>query len=195
MIDQPLRQRLREIQEGKHVPAVEPPVQAPPERRRRRPLGRLLVEKGLVSEDVVEEALVRQRADGRPLGQILMEMGAVSPQNLARTLTEQHGFDFSGSLRERLSAGGNGSAPAAAPDEPVDAPAPDERYLVRDPGTTEPLHVASDFLDAADAAFELIDDRDPAELEIVRSRDGDLEHVWSYRRETAGFPPDHPSLS
>jgi hypothetical protein len=152
------------------------------------PLGRLLVEKGAISDAELEEALGRQRTDARPLGQILLGMGAVTRQELARTLTEQHGFDFSASLRRRLAA-----------DEPVD-PAPaeverqddvepprSERYLVREPGAPEPLHVADSFLDAADAAFELIEEQEPDRLEIVRSRGGELERLWSYRRD--GAPP------
>jgi hypothetical protein len=179
MMDQPLNQRLREIIEGHNAPDDEP-VPEPP---RRTPLGRMLVEKGLVSEDVLEQALEQQRENERPLGQILVELGAISPQNLARTLTEQHGFDSSGSLRARLSVSGEAEA--------KDGQAQPDTYLVREPSGGEPLHVASALLDAADAAFELIEDHDPEQLEIVRARGGELEHVWSYRRaeEPAPAPP------
>ena len=179
MLDQPLSQRLREIRETHAPPApqLEPLQEAP----RRLPLGELLIEKGLLTQPDLVLALAHQRDDGRPLGQILISMGVLTEQELARTLAEQHGFDFSMSLRRRLS-------PVARPkveDEPAeDAFEPEvvERYLVREPGNDAPLHVADSFLDAADTAFELIDEHDPAELEIVRDRDGDLEHVWSYNR-------------
>jgi MSHA biogenesis protein MshE len=180
MIDQPLNQRLRAIREAQHEPVDEPAPELP----RRAPLGRLLVEKGLLSEDVLEQALERQRENGRPLGQILVELDAVSPQNLARTLTEQHGFDFAGPLRARLGTGDTVASGGAAPEQ-----AQDDSYLVRETSGGEPLHVASTFLDAADAAFELIEDRDPEQLEIVRARDGELEHVWSYRRAVDPSPP------
>ena len=111
------------------------------------------------------------------MGQILLDMGAVTPQNLARTLTEQTGFDFSGSLRRRL-------ASDAGPEAPDDVAA-EERFLVREPDSGEPLHVAGSLLDAADAAFELIEEREPERLEIVRVRGGELEHVWSYVRDDA----------
>jgi hypothetical protein len=62
----------------------------------------------------------------------------------------------------------------------------EERFLVREPGTGETLHVADSLLDAADAAFELIEDREPDRLEIVRARGGELEHVWAYERGDAG---------
>src|SRR5262249_48400765 len=154
------------------------PIQELP---RRLPLGQLLIEKGLLSEADLLIALAHQRDDGRPLGQILLGMGVITEQELARTLTEQHGFDFSTSLRRRLSPGAaprRAPAPGQRPGEPPDP----ERCLVREPGSDQPLHVAESFLDAADTAFELIDEHDPDSLEIVRARGEELEHLWSYRR-------------
>ncbi len=177
MTDQPLNQRLREIKEAHHEPVSEPT----PEPSRRTPLGRLLVDKGLLSEAVLDQALARQRETGGSLGQILVELGAVSPQNLARTLTEQHGFDSAESLRARLGTGGEEQQ--AQPDS----------FVVRETGGDEPLHVASTLLDAADVAFELIEDRDPEQLEIVRARGGELEHVWSYRRTDGAATAVYPS--
>jgi hypothetical protein len=58
---------------------------------------------------------------------------------------------------------------------------------------SEPLHVASTFLDAADAAFELIEERNPDRLEIVRAHGGELEHVWSYRRAEESAAPPYPA--
>ena len=113
MADQPLNQRLREIREA-HVDPVDEPA---PEPRRRAPLGRLLLEKGLLSGDILDQALEHQRENGRPLGQILVELDAISPQHLARALTEQHGFDFGGSLRARLTTGGDAEASDEGTDE------------------------------------------------------------------------------
>ncbi len=178
MVDQPLNQRLREIKEAEQLQSDEPGAEAPPEPRRRAPLGRLLVEKGLLTETALDQALEQQRESGRPLGQILLELGAISPGDLARALTEQHGFEFSGSLRARLATGENASATLDASDH--------ERYVVFDTDPLDPLHVADTFLDAADAAFDLIEDGDHQSLQIARSRDGEFEHVWSYR-------PDEPA--
>ncbi len=144
---------------------------------RRLPLGRLLIEKGLLTEPVLELALDEQQVNWRPLGQILVAMGAISPENLARTLTEQHGFDFSLGLRARISAADGEAA------SPPESPDPVEVYAVRVPGAEEPLHAASSLLDAADAAFELLDERHPQELEIVRSRGAETEIVWSYKQD------------
>jgi hypothetical protein len=185
MSDQALSRRLREIREAETIPDLAPepgstqdeePDQ--PQLARRRPLGELLIAKGLLTEEALDAALEQQRRDGRPLGQILLAAGAVTPQNLARTLTEQHGFDFSGSLRERLTTGEQSPA-----DSESDVPEPPETYLVVELGSPEPIHVASAFLDAADVAFELIDDEQPEGLEIIRFRDGEREQLWSYRRE------------
>jgi hypothetical protein len=186
MVDQPLNQRLRALRESR-PDAVEEPETAPePAPRRRAPLGRLLVGKGLIDEDTLDTALEQQRKDGRPLGQILIEMGAVSRQNLARTLTEQGGFDFSGSLRARLST-------AEGVEAPVDEDTA-ESFLLRETTGSEPLFAASTFLDAADAAFEVIEDRDPEQLEILRSLGGELENVWTYERADEPAPPPPPPL-
>jgi hypothetical protein len=186
MLDQPLSNRLREIRETHAPPAAEPvPVQDLP---RRLPLGELLVAKGLLSETDLGLALAHQRDDGRPLGQILISMGIITEQELARTLTEQHGFDFSMSLRRRLSPVARPKPEVQYEDELEEAFEP-ERYYVREPGFDEAIHVADSFLDAADAAFELIDERDPAQLEIVRVRDGEVEHLWAYKREDPQAPP------
>jgi hypothetical protein len=191
MSDNALSRRLREIREAETPPEAELELEPAQDEREeptplppgRRPLGELLVGKGLVSRAALEAALEQQRLDGRPLGQILVAAGELTPQNLARTLTGQHGFDFSAtSLRDRLATGeddGQELRPRTA-DE-------DERYLLLDGVAPEPLHVATSFIDAADVAFELIDARNPEELEIVRLRGGERDQLWSYRKEPAGF--------
>jgi len=187
MLDQPLSERLRAAREAEaeaqEAPEAEPTTPSATEPRRRLPLGQLLVEKGVLSESDLTIALAHQRADGRPLGQILLDMGVVTQSDLARTLTEQHGFDSSASLRRRLGAVDEGEPEEAPVDTTAEAPR-DESYVVREP-TGEPLHVSDSFLDAADAAFELIEERDPEQLEIVRAREGEFEHLWAYRRDDA----------
>jgi hypothetical protein len=182
MSDNALSRRLREIREAEAQPEPGPVVQAvvddapePARAPRRFRLGELLIAKGLISEEALDAALEQQRTDGRPLGQILVASGALTPQNLARTLTEQCGFDFSGSLRDRLATGEHSAE--TEPEPPVEA------YFLCRPGDTEPLHTATSFLDAADLAFELIEDEQPEELEIVRFRDGERECLWSYKRD------------
>jgi hypothetical protein len=188
MLEQPLSERLRAIRDAQAAPDAEETAPPLPPPAPRLPLGQLLVEKGALSDAELMLALAQQRQDGRPLGQILLEMGVISPGDLARTLTEQHGFDFGASLRRRLSAVDSPVDDAAPEEEPV-AATPEQQYLVREPGAAEPLHVADSFLDAADAAFELIEEHDPEQLEVVRSGNGELEQLWAYRRDEAGAEP------
>jgi hypothetical protein len=61
-----------------------------------RPLGALLVDKGLLTGPQVEAALAEQRRSGRLVGQILVESGSLSAFSLARALTEQHGVELQG---------------------------------------------------------------------------------------------------
>jgi len=60
-----------------------------------RPLGLLLVEKGLLTEEELEFALTKQGEDNRRLGEILVETGLVSGPALAHVLAEQLGVELS----------------------------------------------------------------------------------------------------
>ena len=60
----------------------------------RRPLGELLVAKGLVTQDELDLALVEQDESGRLLGAILVERGYVSGPALAVALAEQYGVEL-----------------------------------------------------------------------------------------------------
>jgi hypothetical protein len=60
----------------------------------RRPLGELLVTKGLVTKDELELALAEQDDTGRLLGAILVERGYVSGPALAIALAEQYGVEL-----------------------------------------------------------------------------------------------------
>ena len=59
-----------------------------------RPLGELLVTKGLVTQGELEHALVEQDESGRLLGAILVERGYVSGPALAVALAEQYGVEL-----------------------------------------------------------------------------------------------------
>ena len=59
-----------------------------------RPLGELLVAKGLVTQDELDLALVEQDESGRLLGAILVERGYVSGPALAVALAEQYGVEL-----------------------------------------------------------------------------------------------------
>jgi hypothetical protein len=59
-----------------------------------RPLGELLVHKGLITSDELEQALAEQAAGDRLLGAILVERGYVSGPALAVALAEQYGVEL-----------------------------------------------------------------------------------------------------
>jgi hypothetical protein len=59
-----------------------------------RPLGQLLVEKGIIQAADLEVALAEQRSTGRLLGEILVAFGYVTGWTLAQTLAEQHGVEL-----------------------------------------------------------------------------------------------------
>src|SRR3954452_14795946 len=59
-----------------------------------RPLGELLVQKGLLTGDELELALTEQAESDRLLGAILVERGYVSGPALAVALAEQYGVEL-----------------------------------------------------------------------------------------------------
>ncbi len=57
-------------------------------------LGKILLEKGLLTEPQLEQAIARQKKSGKMLGEVLAELGFISTDNLARALGEQLGVPF-----------------------------------------------------------------------------------------------------
>ena len=60
-----------------------------------RPLGELLVERDLISQEQLEQALAEQAQSGRRLGEIIVAAGLVSRERLTQVLLEQCGLDLS----------------------------------------------------------------------------------------------------
>jgi hypothetical protein len=123
-----------------------------------RPLGEMLVEKGLVTTDELEHALAVQKETGRLLGAILVERGYVSGPALAVALAEQYGVELrtergfgTGLWAEidRRHRAGKGKAPG------------DEDNVVR--------------LEAKPAALEAVPDPEPAALERLQSENRRLQ--------------------
>src|SRR2546423_8006545 len=59
-----------------------------------RPLGQLFVERGLITQDELEEALVEQRETRKRLGAILVGRGFVSRPELTSVLVDQLGMEL-----------------------------------------------------------------------------------------------------
>ncbi len=58
-----------------------------------RPLGELIVERGLITEEQLEDALLEQRITHKRLGTILIDKGIVSAQQLTDALVDQIGVE------------------------------------------------------------------------------------------------------
>ncbi|MEN6625372.1 MAG: ATPase, T2SS/T4P/T4SS family [Candidatus Sumerlaeia bacterium] len=57
-------------------------------------LGELLVGKGLLNIDDLDQALTEQKRSGERIGEVLLKMGAIREEDLMRTLSEQLGIPF-----------------------------------------------------------------------------------------------------
>lgn len=154
-------------------PPLEPKLAAVPATW--RPLGHLLVEKGLITQTQLAEALLTQADTGGRLGQILVQRGAVTASQLAHALGEQHGVELSGELQGTL--------------KPLTATEPVYRvYEVTFRQGFQQRHSLDEspnFLEAADFAMEYVQSHGPEALEIERI-DGDAqETVWTYSETRA----------
>lgn len=59
-----------------------------------KPLGQLLVERGIIDADKLNNALLIQRQKGGLLGQILVSLGYLEEKDIAQALTVQYGFPY-----------------------------------------------------------------------------------------------------
>jgi hypothetical protein len=146
-----------------------------------RPLGTVLLDGGLVTDEELEEALAEKRVhQDRRLGAILVRLGHISGVSLALALAEQHGIALETSP---LSGRVRTVAVPVPPGQPTytvyAAPFAGDRR------SRKTLYQGPNFLDAADYASEFIDQEEPEAVEIERVDGDDRETVWSYSRERA----------
>ena len=161
--------------EGAPAPA---PVAAAPEQAW-RPLGQVLVDLEFLTESQLERALAAQREEGCRLGEILVSRGLLSGGELAQALAEQHGVELAAQDEVELQT----------VVRPLTAEEPVYRLfeVIFEPGyqrRTE-LFESANFLEAADYAFEFVDQNDPAALEIHRTHGAAQETVWNYSASRA----------
>jgi len=57
-------------------------------------LGELLIERGIISKNQLDEALALQRDKGGLIGEILVQLGFVHEEDIAQALTAQYGFPY-----------------------------------------------------------------------------------------------------
>jgi hypothetical protein len=146
-----------------------------------RPLGQLLVDKGLLRQEELEEVLAEQSASGRRLGEIIVQRRLVSGPALTSALAEQWGIvlttesGFGTGLRaeiearhraQRLREAGIATEPEADEEITLDVVADmiDALAEVHE----QPLHVAPDATPAdPPVEAQVVQLRSPAQLHLI----------------------------
>lgn len=124
-----------------------------------RPLGQMLVERGLIDSHQLETALREQAQTGEPIGTVLVALEYIQEQTLRNVLLEQCGLDltrqegFGSGLLGELERRGRGVRPAAAEQRAV-APQPVEEPVVVAPAVEEPEPARENVLDKLLETFE-----------------------------------------
>jgi hypothetical protein len=139
-----------------------------------KPLGTLLVERGFIGDVQLKQALAIQGDGGGFLGEILVERGWLSAADLVLALAAQLGLDFD--VKRAIER----------PNDPVilpsDRPAAHFEVIEEAGGEPEVLKTAATFMEATDFVFdEVLWQREPGNLQIVRDDAGMREIVWSFR--------------
>jgi hypothetical protein len=121
------------------------PDEQAPSLPRRIPLGRLLVGRGLLTEEQLIEGLLEQDRTGDQLGKVLIRLGFVDPPTVAMALATQHGgplkteYGFAtgfgpGATTEPVMESSQSLNPAPAASQPLQS----DRRLTDEPaGSTE----------------------------------------------------------
>jgi hypothetical protein len=143
-----------------------------------RPLGRVLVETGFLTDAELTRVLSEQRDHpDRLLGEILVADAYISGYELAEALAEQHGVEIGPdeeleTVVEPLSSDGPVYRVYEVTYEPV--------YR---PGAVH--YESGSFLEAADFAAELVQREEPSALEIEKVDGPVRETVWTYSEARA----------
>jgi hypothetical protein len=152
-----------------------------------KPLGELLVERGLLTTEQLDDALEEQAATGERLGAILVARKAVPGVVLTTLLAEQVGLELE-------TQGGFGSGLFSKIAERHGSTAPDISERLPAPATTkgagsEPPIAAR----TLDPAYELSALR--ADLELLRARNAQLEAELAELKTKPASPPRASSKS
>ena len=140
-----------------------------------KPLGTLLVEKGYISEVQLKQALSIQSEDGGGfLGEILVDHGWLTASDLVLALAAQLGLDFD--VKRAASTDDEAST------LPSERPEASFEVLENVGGEIQLLKNSETFMEATDFVFdEVLWQREPGDLQIVRVDNGRREVAWSFR--------------
>jgi hypothetical protein len=139
-----------------------------------KPLGTMLVEKGFITDVELKQALAVQRESGGFLGEILVDHHWLSASDLVLALAAQLGLDF-----DVKRAGATGEQAMILPS---DRPAAHFEVLEDAAGEIHLLQTTDTFMEATDFVFDdVLWQREPGDLQIVRVDGGLREVAWSFR--------------
>jgi hypothetical protein len=139
-----------------------------------KPLGTLLIEKGYITDVQLKQALSIQSEGGGFLGEILVDHRWMTASDLVLALAAQLGLDFdvkrAASSREEVSI--------------LSSQRPEAYFEVLENvgGEIQLLKKSETFMEATDFVFdEVLWQREPGDLQIVRVDNGRREIAWSFR--------------
>jgi len=143
-------------------------------------LGRLLVERGEISEDQLEQALGRQSETGLRLGEVLRAAGTVSAKALAEALAEQQGKRAELTSWSRAQ---DDSIERTVTEELGEHDLGDSWFELHEfeRGRRTELYTSRRFVDTADVALAVLSEWSPEQLEIVEVDEaGQARSCWRY---------------
>jgi hypothetical protein len=149
-----------------------------------RPLGQMLVERGLINAQQLENALREHASSGEPIGSVLVSLEYIPEETLRHVLLEQCGLDmtrqegFGSGLLGQLERRGVGHRTAAREQSPPVEPGPVETDAVDGPSAPEPEPVL-----AAAAPDEESAERKGALRETVSSSIDSLLETFEERSQ------------
>jgi hypothetical protein len=153
-----------------------------------KPLGALLVEKGYITDVQLKQALALQSEGGGFLGEILVDNGWLAASDLVLALAAQLGLDF-----DVKRAASSNDEVSILPSERPDA---FFEVLENVGGEIQLLKKTETFMEATDFVFdEVLWQREPGDLQIVRVDNGRREVAWSFRPGEASAHPRDDMMS
>jgi hypothetical protein len=163
---------------------VVPSASAPSRGSNWKPLGTLLVEKGMISDVQLKQALAVQNEEGGFLGEILVDKGWLTAADLVLALAAQLGLDFDVKRAAATTAGA-----AILPSERLEA---HFEVLEETGAEVSLLKTTETFMEATDFVFdEVLWQREPGNLQIVRVDNGRREIAWSFKPGEANHQQDN----
>jgi hypothetical protein len=150
-----------------------------------RPLGQMLVERGLINEQQLENALREHASSGEPIGSVLVSLEYIPEETLRHVLLEQCGLDmtrqegFGSGLLGQLERRGVGHRTAPREQAVTVEPSPVTTEAVEAPPTPDPEPV----LVAAAAPDEESAERKGAVRESVSSSIDSLLETFEERSQ------------